>query len=191
MPTFRRSHRYWYVLPAVFIPSWRRDSVWMQMVSSLLTMDVCQWTNHTFLSTLCLVLFILAAAGDPLQLPVFRVTDTSAQKGAYSKRARDDSFFSTYGDVVELVIQHRQAWGDPLLSILSLLRVGDCREEDLALLNSVWADEADEWPDFQRLRANSSEAQAYNNKRLAELVVELVMFSFRGQSHRSCGVIGF
>jgi len=131
--------------------------------------------------------FILAAAGDPLQLPAFKVTDTSAQKGAYSERAWDDSFFSTYGDVVELVGQHRQAWGDPLLSILSRLRVGDCREEDLALLNSTWADEADEWPDFQHLRAKICDAKAYNNKRLAELVGARGTFTCRDEVMQSEG----
>jgi len=129
--------------------------------------------------------FILAAAGAPLQLPAFKMTDTSAQKGAYSERAWDYSFFFTYGDVVELVGQHRQAWGKPLLSILSRLQVGECQEEDLTLLISMWVDEADEWRGFQHLRAKSCDAQAYNNKQLAELVSARGTFTCRDEVMQS------
>jgi len=103
------------------------------------------------------------------------------QKGACSERAWDDTFFSAYGDVVELTGQHRQADEDPLLAVLSRLRVGECRDKDLAVLNSTWPEEADDWPDFQHLRARVCDAQAYNSKRLKEISGTTGTFSCRDE----------
>lgn len=133
------------------------------------------------MSFIVFLLFRFAAAGDPMQLPAYRVTDESTQKGACSERAWDDTFSSAFGDVVELTGQHRQAGGDPLLAILSRLRVGECRDEDLALLNSTWPKEADDWPEFQHLRAKVCDAQAYNGKMLAAIVGATGTFSCRDE----------
>jgi len=116
-----------------------------------------------------------------LQLPAFKVTDTSTPKGAYMERAWDDTFFSTHGVVVELVGQHRQAEGDPLLSILARLRLGVCSDEDVALLNSTWTDEVEEWSDYQHLRSRGCDAQDYNQKRLAALDGATGTFSCRDE----------
>jgi len=85
------------------------------------------------------------------------------------ERAWDDTFFSAHGNVIELDGQHRQVVGDALHGILSRLRTGTCLEEDLQLLNSTWPDAAEEWTDFQHLRARTCDAKLYNEKRLAEI----------------------
>lgn len=125
------------------------------------------------------LVFECAAAGDPLQLAAYRVTDSSVEKGAYLERSWDDSFFSAYGTVMELDGHHRQVGNDPLLRILSRLRVGECREEDVLLLNSTWADASECWPDHHHLRAKVVDANEFNNSRLSELCGEVGTFVCR------------
>lgn len=122
---------------------------------------------------------LVFAAGDPLQLAAYRVTDSSVEKGAYLERSWDDSFFSAYGTVMELDGHHRQVGNDPLLPILSRLRVGECREEDVLLLNSTWADASECWPDHHHLRAKVVDANEFNNSRLSELCGEVGTFVCR------------
>lgn len=86
---------------------------------------------------------------------------------------------------MELIGQHRQANGDPLLAILSLLRVGICDDADLAVLNCTWTDEAEEWTGFQHLRARTCDAQAYNERRLAELEEAIGTFNCRDEVQAS------
>lgn len=116
-----------------------------------------------------------------MQLPAYRVTDESTQKGACSERAWHDTFSSAHGDVIELTGQHSQAGEDPLLAILSRLRVGDCRDENLSVLNSTWPDDVDDWPNFQHLRAKVCDAQAYKKKRLAAMIGATGTFSCRDE----------
>jgi len=95
--------------------------------------------------------------------------------------AWDDTFFSAYGSVIELGGQHRQAEGDPLRVVLSRLRVGVCLDEDLDLLNSTWTDAAEEWTDFQHLRARTCDAKQFNERRLAEVVGAAGSFTCRDE----------
>jgi len=96
-------------------------------------------------------------------------------------RAWDDTFSSGHGHVVELVGQHRQVGEDSLRAVLSRLRVGECRAEDLALLNATWVDQREEWPEYQHLCSRSCDAQAYNAKQLAAIVGASATFYCRDE----------
>lgn len=80
--------------------------------------------------------------------------------------AWDDTFLSTFGSILELEGQHRQAEEGSLLGMLSRLRVGICLAEDHSTLKTSRMGDTEECTDFQHPRAKTCHAKEYNEKRL-------------------------
>ncbi|KAK1862018.1 hypothetical protein I4F81_004594 [Pyropia yezoensis] len=116
------------------------------------------------------------AAGDPLQLSAFGVTGTSVEVCAFQTRSWHDAFVSYHGSTIALSHQHRQNHADLLWPLLMRVRVGAVTDEDIFLLKATWAGGADDYPDYQHLRAVNADVDAYNNNRLARLAGDAVLF---------------
>jgi len=135
------------------------------------------------LSLPSILLFVLhfrgvaIAAGDPLQLAAYGVTETSVEVSAYRSRSWADTFSYSYGQTVRLSGQHRQGAGDGLRGILERMRYGKTSDADIAVLNGTWGTNGDEkWLEFTHLRARNADAMAHNKVMLANLPADPVTF---------------
>jgi len=103
------------------------------------------------------------------------VTGDSAEVSAYQTWSWYDTFVSHFSMAVQLSSTHRQNPDDPLYPILMRLRVGAPTDDDA---NSTWRVRGDDaWPKHQHLRAKNCDVDAVNDRRLAELPGEHVIFT--------------
>lgn len=121
--------------------------------------------------------FFFLAAGDPLQLSAFGVTDGGVEVNAYMTRSWHDTFASFYGTTVCLTGQHRQSAEDPLFDILMRVRVNAATDADIELLNSTWPlNSTETYPDHLHLRAVNKDVNSYNDHQLSMLPGEVHAF---------------
>lgn len=122
-------------------------------------------------------LFLLVAAGDPLQMPAYGVTDESLEVSAYCSRSWADTFSSCYGETVRLSGQHRQCAADGLRELLDRMRLGKTADADITALNRTWgADPNEKWLEFSHLRPTNKDAAEHNNFMMGNLPTEPLTF---------------
>lgn len=128
-------------------------------------------------------------AGDPCQLGPAQQSEHDVGAFMYETATWRQTVGGSWGCVHLLTGAHRHARDLQLLDVLRRIRVGEQRDEDIALLNATSVGVTDEvWDQHTQVRATNAGVNAVNNERLAALPAPAAQFVARDEvfvTHRA------